>query len=176
MDRRHFLASAMGMTTSLWVLNYVAACSSSSGSPSGVGKKPVGSTDAGGGDADSGHFCVPKESMFDPQWREHGCRRRPVHLRRADALVQRARSGELPGVTQAFGGLFAIATEDNYINTFLLQQRRQHGRAHLVAGSAAPATRKLGCGYPLSNDHMAASRDKINALAGNSQRAVSHVR
>jgi hypothetical protein len=42
-------------------------------------------------------------------------------------------------------------------------------------GISCTATRKLGCGYPLSNDHMYQSRDKINMLAGNSQRVVSHV-
>src|SRR5882672_4686274 len=57
-DRRDFLASAMGMCTSLWVLNQV-ACSSTDAKPAGLG-------DGGGADsAADAKFCVPKESMLD---------------------------------------------------------------------------------------------------------------
>ena len=177
MDRRHFLASAMGMTTSLWVLNYVAACSSSS-SPSKGNNKPIGGKDAGGdagGGPDSGRFCVPKESMFDPQ-----CANMVIggdqfifdvqtHWFNAPDLAN------YPAYTSAFGGLFAIATEDNYINTFFCNSETSMVALTSWPGISCTATRKLGCGYPLSNQHMADSRDKINALAGDSQRVVSHV-
>src|SRR5689334_2266580 len=60
MERRQFMASAMGMCTSLWVLNYVAGCSSSD-SPGATG----GKGGAGGGGGDAGGYCVPPEAMFD---------------------------------------------------------------------------------------------------------------
>src|SRR5258708_39049179 len=50
MDRRDFLASAMGMCTTLWAFNYVAGGTSSD-------KKATADRDA--------KYCVPKEAMFD---------------------------------------------------------------------------------------------------------------
>src|SRR5688500_622266 len=49
MDRRDFLASAMGMATSLLVLNSVTGC--------GEDEKPQGRA----------NFCVPKEAALDPE-------------------------------------------------------------------------------------------------------------
>lgn len=163
MDRRQFLASAMGMTTSLWVLNYVAACSSSDNG-------------TGGGGTPVGKNCVPKEAMFD--------------LSCANAVVQN--NGQFvfdiqthwfnkpdlaayPAYTQAFGPLFDIATEDAYINSLLCNSDTTMVCLTAWPGITCTPSRKIGCGLPLSNDHMYQSRDKINGLAGNSQRVLSHV-
>src|SRR5882672_7047596 len=174
MDRRQFLASAMGMTTSLWVLNYVQGCSSSS-TPSKSGGNP---SPEGGVGMDSGHFCAPKESMYDPQCAEmvvgDGGRNQFIF----DVQTHWFYKPDLanyPAYTQSFGALFNIATEDNYINTFFCNSEVSMVALTSWPGISCTATRTLGCGYPLSNDHMAESRDKINALAGNSQRVVSHV-
>ncbi|MBM4364200.1 MAG: hypothetical protein FJ104_16090, partial [Deltaproteobacteria bacterium] len=48
MDRRDFLASSMGMCTTLWMMNHVAGCSSSDGS-SGNGSSDGGGGSGGGG-------------------------------------------------------------------------------------------------------------------------------
>lgn len=180
MDRRQFLASAMGMTTSLWVLNYVTACSSSNTpAPSGGGgKKDAGPSMSGGDSGADAGFCVPQESMYDPQCAEmvigDGGRNQFIfdvqtHWFNKDDLAS------YPAYTQSFGPLFAIATEDNYINTFFCNSEVSMVALTSWPGISCTATRDIGCGYPLSNEHMYMSRDKINEMSGNSQRVVSHV-
>jgi hypothetical protein len=63
-DRREFLASAMGMATSLWALNMAACSSTESGAGPGSSGKDGGrtpGTDAGG----KGGYCLPEEAQLD---------------------------------------------------------------------------------------------------------------
>src|SRR5689334_9656633 len=63
-DRRQFLASAMGMATTLLVINETTAgCSSSSSDKAGAGGSGGGGGTGGG---DAGGYCVPYEAQFDP--------------------------------------------------------------------------------------------------------------
>jgi uncharacterized protein len=164
MERRQFLASAMGMTTSLWVLNYVAGCSSSE-SPATTG-----------GPQQTGKFCVPEQAMFD-----ESCANEIVRAKNQfvfDVQTHWFNAPDLanyPAYQQQFGALFAVATEDNYINALFCNSDTTMVALTSWPGISCTATRRIGCGMPLSNDNMAASRDKINAAAGNSQRVVSHV-
>ena len=161
MDRRHFLASAMGMTTSLWVLNYVAGCSDENGAP-----PPTGGS----------KFCVPKEAMFDEACANAIIRNSSQFV--FDVQTHWFNTSDLanyPAYTQAFGPLFSIATEDNYIRRLLCDSDTTMVALTSWPGITCTATRKIGCGLPLSNAHMIESRDKINAMSGNSQRVVSHV-
>ena len=59
LDRREFLASAMGMATSLWALNLV-GCSSASGA-----SKKSGSIVDGGRPGADGGYCLPEEAQLD---------------------------------------------------------------------------------------------------------------
>ena len=74
MDRREFLASAMGMATSLSVVNLVTACSSdsnSSGKKSDAGFIDMGSSGGGGrasgssGKGGAGGFNIPDAATMD---------------------------------------------------------------------------------------------------------------
>jgi hypothetical protein len=170
MDRRNFLASAMGMTTTLWAINQVTGCSSSS----------TGSTKAAA-EAGTGGYCIPPEAMFEPS-----C---------ANSIVSSADGGKtkdfifdvqthwfnnadlksFPAYQSAFGPLLAISTEDAYINDMFCNSDTSMVCLTSWPGISCTTTRRIGCGMPLSNDHMVASRDKINALAGNSQRVLNHV-
>lgn len=161
MDRRQFLASSMGMTTSLWVLNYVAACSSSDNQ--GTGTQPA-------------NKCVPPAAMFDEQCANAIVKKNgqfvfdvQTHWFNAPDLAN------FPAYTQSFGPLFAIATEDNYIKGLFCNSDTTMVALTAWPGVTCTPTHKFGCGLPLSNDHMYQSRDKINQMAGNSQRVVSHV-
>src|SRR5215470_7053359 len=52
MDRREFLASAVGMATTLWCINFASGCGGGGGHQSG-------------GDGSTAPLCVPPEAMFD---------------------------------------------------------------------------------------------------------------
>lgn len=162
MDRRHFLASAMGMTTSLWVLNYVAGCSSS---------------DSGSGSTQTGaKFCVPKEAMLDESCANEVVKTNGQFVFDIQTHWFNAKDvANFSAYTTAFGPLFQIATEDAYIQSLFCNSDTTMVALTSWPGVTCTPTRRISCGLPLSNDHMYQSRDKINQLAGNSQRVVSHV-
>src|SRR5215208_3716192 len=54
LDRREFLASAMGMATTLWCIGYAAGCSSDESGPAAAG--------AGGSGGTGGGLCVPPKA------------------------------------------------------------------------------------------------------------------
>src|SRR5688572_18219032 len=72
MERREFLATSMGMATSLWALNVVGCSTDSSAGPRS-GRDDAGSGGAGGqGGADQdagfgqdGGYCLPEEAQLD---------------------------------------------------------------------------------------------------------------
>lgn len=168
-DRRQFIASSMGMCTTLWIINSVQGCGSSGGSD--TKKQP--STEGG-----STIMCVPQEAMFDPQCADavvgDGGRNQFIFDVQTHWFMKEDLAS-YPAYIMAFGGLFDYATEDNYINTLFCNSETTMTALTSWPGVSCTATRKIGCGLPLSNDHMYQSRDKINQLAANSQRVVSHV-
>jgi hypothetical protein len=173
-DRRQFLASSMGMITSLWVINQVTACSSDSKSAGTT--KPSSKPDAGGGAsaADSGGYCAPVEGMFD-----ENCANKIISGNEFIFDIQthwfnKADLNKYPAYQNGFGPLFDTATEDAYISAMFCNSDTTMVALTAWPGITCTSTRTTGCGLPLSNAHMVKSRDKINALAGNSQRVVNH--
>jgi uncharacterized protein len=161
MDRRQFLARAVGMATTLWCINYVAGCGDGNGNGSG-------------GNA----ICMPPEAMFDENaaceaiggdefifdvqthwFNEEDTRRFPA------------------SVLAIFNALFANTTECRYIEQLFLNSDTTMSVLTSWPGSTCsddPANTDP-CGLPLSNQSMADSRDHINRLAGNTQRVLQHV-
>jgi predicted TIM-barrel fold metal-dependent hydrolase len=176
MERRQFLASSMGMATSLWVMNYVSACSSEEGKVKGGTSGTGGASgDGGGGSSGDASFCVPPEAMFD-----ENCANGVISGDQFIFDVQthwfhRDDLANFSAYQMAFGPLFAVATEDAYINTIFCNSDTSMTALTSWPGISCTPTRRIGCGMPLSNQRMLDSRKKINDLAGSSQRVVNHI-
>ena len=172
MDRREFLASAMGMVTTLWCINWASGCSSST---SGVGALADAGRDLGGGEG--GPLCVPPDAMFDPN---AACEVVSGDQFIFDVQTHWFSSEDTrrfpPSVLATFGPLFAIANENRYINNMFLMSETTMAVLTSWPGTACPddPANMDPCGLPLSNESMVASRDKINQLASNTQRIVQH--
>jgi len=182
MDRRDFLASTMGMATSLWVLNYVSACSADQTPASSAGPaKKDGGGGAGGAGGTGGTtggeagYCVPKEAMFDE---DAACTALggkefifdiQTHWFKKDDLSQ------FPLYLQLFGSTFAVTTETDYLINMFCKSDTTITALSSWPGVACSGMTTQNCGLPLSNPSNAASRDYINALAHNTQRVVNHI-
>jgi hypothetical protein len=117
LDRREFLASSMGMATSLWALNVASGCSGNSGhsgGSGGAGGWPFGGAGSGGAGAggvgggrepmgEGGYFEVPKdpadpeavcETMLDAS-KEFIFDVQTHHVNRANALYATFLQGQL---------------------------------------------------------------------------------
>ncbi|HVU05754.1 MAG TPA: amidohydrolase family protein [Polyangiaceae bacterium] len=158
MDRRDFLASAMGMATTLSVISAVSACSSDDA----VNK-------------DAGH-AVPKDAGLD---RELACAviggdefifDVQTHWFKKDDLAN------FPAYLQLFGQLFDRTTETEYVKNMFLESDTTVAALTAWPGIACTGQVTTNCGLPLSNESNAASRDHINdSLAHHTQRVVNHV-
>lgn len=160
MDRRSFLASALGMATTLWCINFVSGCTE-------------GSLDGG-----SSAICIPPEAMYDE---DAACT-----LVSGDDFIfdvqthwfSEEDTTRFPeSVLQIFGVLFVIANENTYVRDMFLNSDTTLAVLTSWPGTTCsddPANTDP-CGLPLSNDSMARSRDTINQLACNTQRLVQHV-
>jgi predicted TIM-barrel fold metal-dependent hydrolase len=168
-DRREFLASAMGMVTTLWCINLVSGCSSNGGS----GLSPA--VDAG--KEAGGPLCVPPEAMFDEAAActvvagEEFIFDVQTHWFNTDDTKRFP-----PSVLAQFGPLFIIANENAYINSMFMNSDTAMTVLTSWPGTSCPddPSNMDPCGMPLSNESMVGSRDKINALAFNTQRVVQH--
>src|ERR1041385_1000929 len=175
-DRRDFLASTMGMATSLWVLNYVSACSSDATAPAtGRSKNDGGGTKREGGSKGDARYCVPEEAMFDE---DAACKALggnefifdiQTHWFKKDDLAQ------FPAYTTLFASTFAITTETDYLINMFCRSDTTMAALSAWPGLACSGMTTTNCGLPLSNPSNAASRDYINALAHNTQRIVNHI-
>ena len=160
MDRREFLAGAVGMATTLWCINFVSGCSN------------------GGDNQGSAALCVPPEAMFDEN---AACEALGGDEFIFDVQTHWFNQADTtrfpPSVEQIFGPLFALANEDAYIRDLFLNSDTTMAVLTSWPGATCsddPANTDP-CGLPLSNESMTKSRDKINALACNTQRVVQHV-
>lgn len=162
MDRREFLASAMGMATTLWCISHATGCSNE--------------TPGGGGDG--GGLCVPPEAMFEEQpacelidTSEYFIFDVQTHwFNRADG------QNFPPKVARVLEFLYLTADEQAYINNMFLNS--DTSMAVLTSWPGAECSDEFPdapCGLPLSNQTMADSRDKLNRIAGDTQRVVQHV-
>jgi len=192
LDRREFMASSLGMTATLWAINTVACggddasgTGGSSGGSSGS-TASTGGTDSFGDSSDGpgydlgddpvgtssgGEDCTPlDEDVFvldaqthhvDPmgEWRE----------------TNPAFASFFEGLEQAACGLEPLEclSAEQYVELVFLGS--QTTVAVLSGVPAVLCTRAMptGCGSPLDNDQLAASRDMVNMLAS-SQRMLSH--
>ena len=168
LDRREFLASAMGMVTTLWCVNWASGCS---GGDSNLGKAADAGSEGGG------PLCVPPEAMFDEA--------AACEVVAGDEFIFDVQTHWFntedtkrfpPIVLAQFGPLFTIANENAYINNMFLQSDTAMAVLTSWPGTSCPddPANMDPCGLPLSNESMVASRDKINELAHNTQRVVQH--
>lgn len=162
-DRRDFLASAMGMTTTLWVANHVAACSSedSAGGARGSSDKDAGTK-------------VPKDAMLD---HEVAC-----EVLAGDEFIfdvqthwfDKSDMEKNPGYVNLFPSLFERATENQYVIDMFCNSDTTIAALTAWPGVTCHEGRDV-CGLPLDNDTMAASRERINIEnAFGTQRVVNH--
>jgi len=163
MDRRDFLASSMGMATTLWVANQVSACSS--GDEKGKG--------SGSSDKDAG-YNVPKDATLD---HEIACDVLSGNEFIFDVQTHWFSKDDMeknPGYVGLFGTLFDRATEDTYVRQMFCESETTMSALTAWPGVACVEGRDV-CGLPLDNDTNAASRERINhELAMDTQRVVSH--
>jgi predicted TIM-barrel fold metal-dependent hydrolase len=171
LDRRQFLASAMGMATTLVCIGAASGCSDDSST--GGTKKPLEGAPEGGG-----AICVPPEAMFDE---DAAC-----SVLAGDEFVfdvqthwfNQADTTRFPkSVLDLFGVLFASTTEEAYVRNLFLESDTT--MAVLTAWPGATCSddpeNHDPCGLPLSNESMIGSRDRINRLACGTERVIQHV-
>lgn len=172
MDRRNFLASAMGMATSLWVINSVTGCSGNEPGSNGMGGGKL-QGDGGLSSGDAG-YCVPPEAMFDPSCAAGVVEGNEFIFDVQTHWFKKDDLANFKAYQDAFGPLFDVTTEDNYIRSIFCDSDTSMVALSSWPGISCTATRRIGCGLPLSNDNIVASRDRLNALAGDSQRVLNH--
>ena len=178
LDRREFLASAMGMATSLAVVNAVNGCSSEDG-----GNRSGGSGGSGGG------YNVPDAATADCQLAEDTLDTsldfifdiQTHHIER-EGDWRNTNPGSANGLAQffaSFNGCAQIADKLDCIDAKAYIQKiflESNTTVAVLSGFPSPIcteTRTTGCGNPLDNDAMARSRDRVNTLA-RSQRVINH--
>jgi hypothetical protein len=171
-DRREFLASAMGMATTLFCIGSVSSCSSkSAGTRSRQG---VGDAGSDGSRA----LCVPPEAMFDENAACAALGGDEFIFDVQTHWFNQADTVRFPqSVLDLFGPLFASTTEQAYIDDLFLNSSTT--MAVLTAWPGATCSDDPSntdpCGLPLSNESMVKSRDTINRLACGTERVIQHV-
>jgi predicted TIM-barrel fold metal-dependent hydrolase len=172
MDRREFLASTMGMATTLWCIQHAAGCSSSTTAPA-----PAATTGPSHKKADGG-LCVPPEAMLDENAACDAIGGNEFIFDVQTHWFNQADTTRFPAsVNAAFGLLFSTANEAVYINQMFLNSETTMAVLTAWPGSTCSddPSNTDPCGLPLSNESMQKSRDHINALACGTQRVVQHV-
>jgi len=166
-DRRDFLASAMGMVTTLFVLNEVSACSSSGKSSSGGGNLAKDS----GADA---KYRVDPEGMYDEQLACHLVGGNEFIFDIQTHWFSKEDISTFPAYLNSFPGLFDLTTEDNYILDIFCKSDTSMVALSAWPSLACTGTTTTNCGLPLSNATNVASRDRINGLVKGTKRVLSH--
>ena len=178
-DRREFLASAMGMATSLSVLNMVSGC--------GSNETDSGSGGSSGSSGDGG-YVVPDGATLD-------CEQAEDVLDTSDLFIFDIQTHHIeedgpwrktnPGSGEALANFFASISGCALPNTIDCVDARAYlekifvesdTTVAVLSGFPAPLCtpeRTSGCGAAIDNDQMARSRDHVNAIA-RSQRVVQH--
>ncbi|HVW30757.1 MAG TPA: amidohydrolase family protein [Polyangiaceae bacterium] len=182
MSRRDFLASAMGMTTSLWCINMASGCSSDHSIGHNVGK----SAPKGDGGMDSGSarpaackgYNIEPEMMYDEQ---AACAAISgsefifdiqTHYFETDGQWIKTNPGYV-NVIKVLTGTSDFG-QDHYLDLIFCQSDTKVAVLTCWPGVLCNAdASNLPCGLPMSTDGAAAARDAINKMA-NSQRLLSH--
>lgn len=174
MDRRDFMASAMGVCTSLFVMNEVAGCKSDDDQRAGARDASVGD---GGMGADSGKdagLCVPLEATLDP---DAACATIEGDEFIFDVQTHWFKEEDLSkfeAYRNLFAPIFQVTTEDDYITQIFCNSDTTLAVLTAWPGVSCDGMKEV-CGLPLSNESMVTSRDNINAMAGHTQRVIQHV-
>jgi hypothetical protein len=171
MDRREFLASTMGMATTLLAIGATSSCSSKNGDRQGARSGDAG---ADGSKA----ICVPPEAMFDENAACSALGGDEFIFDVQTHWFSQADTVRFPeSVLSLFGVLFASTTEQAYVRDLFLNSDTT--MAVLTAWPGATCSDDPAntdpCGLPLSNESMIKSRDRINQLACNTERVIQHV-
>jgi predicted TIM-barrel fold metal-dependent hydrolase len=184
-DRREFLASSMGMASSLWALN-LASCGSSDGSA------PGGNPGNG-----NGGYCLPEEAQldeaaacsvlsgdefifdghthhFDPngQWRTGS----QAYSDGWTSFFNSMTTSFFPDRTlRPCGGAgVECLTRDVYLREFFTESDTTMTVLTMWPSVPCEAATGPDCGLLVAHQELAITRDLINRL-GNSQRCVTHV-
>lgn len=180
-DRREFLASSMGMATSLWVLNLANGCAGNpgqagagAGGGSGRGGRPGAADPAGEG----GYFEVPadptdpdaacetmldasKEFIFDVQTH---------HVSRANTLYTSFLQDQLR--YSQYCGPQSIGAVDCFDRNEYIRLMFLESDTTVAVLSGLPAVDDANS--PLTNAEIAEARDIIDMLADGTQRSINH--
>jgi uncharacterized protein len=177
LDRREFLASTMGMATTLWCIGATSGCSSGGDTPEA--QQPLGGGGSGGSDSGgSGPLCIPPEAMFDE---DVACTvvggNEFIFDAQTHWFSQEDTTRFPESVLSLFRVLFASTTEEAYVRGIFLDSDTT--MAVLTAWPGATCSEDPAntdpCGLPLSNESMVRSRDNINRLACGTERVIQHV-
>lgn len=171
-DRRQFLASSMGMATSLWAINACRdeASSTATGEGSSTGNGydlGTGSVDDTGAPSDCEPLVLPEFIMdvqthhVDPggSWRDT----HPSYVELFEGLPQ-AMCGPDP---------IGCFSADQYLDLMFLDSDTSVAVLSGIPASLC-ATAASDCGNPLDNDQIVVTRELVNALA-QSSRSINHV-
>lgn len=170
LDRRQFMASAMGMATALLAINEVSGCSS------GDSGNKTGKVNSG--------LCVPKEAQWNEQAACTAITPTDFVFDVQTHWFNQADTVRFPASVQAlFGALFATTTEDVYLDKMFISGKYTH-MAVLTAWPGSTCVDgdagldvdggPLPCGLPLSNESMVRSREHIKQLACGTERVIQH--
>jgi hypothetical protein len=164
LERREFLTSAMGMATSLWVIN---GCASDD--------DPAGAGGTGGG------FCVPEQAQFDESLacealggNEFIFDIQTHHFDPDAEWVERN-----PAYLAIIGGNCGIEPKqecvsmERYLELMFFESQTTMAALSTWPAALCTETRTTNCGLPLPNTSVAESRNIIN-MAARSQRIVNH--
>ena len=175
-DRRHFLASTMGMATSLSVINMVNGCGSDSeGGGGGGGDGGFKMPDAATEDCDLSNELLDtsKEFIFDMQTHhiEHvGPWQDTNPAVKQNFALFFPQSSTCPGDNVA--KLECLGFEE-YLRLIFLESDTTMAVLSGFPQLECWEGRTLGCGNPLGNEDIVRSRDRLNDAAA-SQRVVNH--
>ena len=187
LDRREFLASSMGMATSLWAINLATGCGGGdpqqqpglgAGATGDGGSPPAGDAGPSASRGDGGYFTVPDdpadpeavcETMLDAS-QEFIFDIQTHHVRRANDLYTDFLQDQ-SHYTQYCGpgalGPVECFDRNEYVRLMFLESDTT-----VAVLSGLPAVSDAE--NPITNDEIAETRDIINMLADGTQRLINH--
>jgi predicted TIM-barrel fold metal-dependent hydrolase len=173
LERREFLASALGMATSLWVVNLV-GCGDS-------GEAGGASGNAGAG----GYGGIPDAALQDgdlacqlldlSDWFVFDVQTHHVNPQGSWRQTNSVWELFLSTLPQASCGLDSVECFGyaQYVEKIFIDSVTAVAALTAVPTAMCTPTRQSGCGNPLENQEIAQTRELVNALA-KSQRVVNH--
>jgi predicted TIM-barrel fold metal-dependent hydrolase len=170
MDRRDFIASTMGMATTLSVLNMAAGCSSSDSTGAGGYKvTPDATVDPSHADAAlAGEYFILDLQTHHVEDEEHWRQTHPGQTYAGNVVAQALTFYACPDL--ATEPIKCVDSTTYVHNIFLGSETTVAVLSGFPGPICADATM---CAHPISNEDMVHSRDRVNKAAG-SQRMVQH--